>query len=402
MADIVQGLFGVSPESMKAQHDAQFQQQNLQLAQLGPEAQRFAMLGSGGRALGQAVGGMFGAQDPAMYKQAQENQLLQDVQSGMSPEDMADPVKLNQAIYEAASKANMPELASHAYSNIQTSKALAISQGKDVASTVKSYAEAEKAVKEQLDPFARQLLAAGYTKDSEEYKQAMSDKIKKDTNIPDNTKRSTYAQILLDSGLVEGSPEFKTEMLKFAKSELEGKKKGSGNVVIGGISIDTGKLSEAAGTAIGKDAAAIEESYGMVGDLKKARNMLTDGIFAGPYGPKEMDIAKFSRQNLKKVANTQKFKSYVANVVIKRLKDIGGNDTEEERNYLEAMVGGDISQELPAIQSAIDSAESKIQAKIDRTKLQVESAGKKQPMPLNPLKPNRRFNTATGQFEVIK
>lgn len=402
MADIVQGLFGVSPESMKAQQDAVNQAQQLQLAQLTPQQQQFMLMGQGGRALGQAVGGMFGAQDPAIYKQAQENKLLQDIQASLSPEDLQDPVKLNQAIYEASSKANMPELASHAYSNLQAGKALAISQGKDTAATVKSYAEAEKALKEQLDPFARQLLAAGYTKDSPEYKKAMTDKIKKDTNIPDNVKRSTYAQILLDAGLVEGSPEFQTEMLKFAKSELEGKAKGTGNVNIGGISIDTGKLSEAAGTAIGKDAAAIEESYGMVNDLKKAKNMLTEGIYAGPYGPKEMSIAKFSRQNLKKVANTQKFKSYVANVVIKRLKDIGGNDTEEERNYLESMVGGDISQELPAIEAAIDSAEQKIQAKIDRTKLQVESAGKKQPIPLNPLKPNKRFNPASGKIEVVQ
>lgn len=121
MADIVQGLFGVSPESMKAQQDAQFQQQQVQLAQLDPQQQRFVQMGAGGRALGQAVGGMFGAQDPAMYKQAQENKLLQDVQSGMSPEDMADPVKLSTAVYQAALKANLPDLANHAYSNLQAS-----------------------------------------------------------------------------------------------------------------------------------------------------------------------------------------------------------------------------------------------------------------------------------------
>ena len=122
MADIVQGLFGVSPESMKAQQDAVNQAQQLQLAQLTPQQQQFMMMGQGGRALGQAVGGIFGAQDPALYKQAQENKLLQDVQASLSPEDLQDPVKLNQAIYEASSKANMPELASHAYSNIQAGR----------------------------------------------------------------------------------------------------------------------------------------------------------------------------------------------------------------------------------------------------------------------------------------
>lgn len=141
MADIVQGLFGVSPESMKAQQDAVNQAQQLQLAQLTPQQQQFMLMGQGGRALGQAVGGLFGAQDPAMYKQAQENKLLQDVQASLSPEDLQDPVKLNQAIYEASSKANMPELASHAYSNIQLAKANQIGQAKELAQAGKINAE---------------------------------------------------------------------------------------------------------------------------------------------------------------------------------------------------------------------------------------------------------------------
>lgn len=113
--------------------------------------------------------------------------------------------------------------------------------------------------------------------------------------------------------------------------------------------------------------------------------MLNKGIFAGPYGPAQMKIAKTTRQNLGKVANTEKFKSYVASNVIKRLKDIGGNDTQEERAYLESMVGGDITFEPEAILAVIESGERKIKDKIARTQQQVESAGKGQPISVSPL-----------------
>lgn len=149
MAEIVQGLFGVSPELFKQQQDAQFKAQALAEANLSPQQQRYYQMSIMGRDVGRAIGGLLGAEDPQLARQTKENQLLQQVQSSLSPEDMQDPYKLSAAVYQAAMQANMPELANHAYQNMQVARSQAISEGKDVALTTKAYSEAQKALKEK-------------------------------------------------------------------------------------------------------------------------------------------------------------------------------------------------------------------------------------------------------------
>lgn len=147
MAEIIQGLFGVSPETLKAQQEAQFQQQTLNLAQLGPEAQRFALMTSGGRALGQAVGGLFGAQDPAMYKAQQENTLIQETLSSLTPEQQQNPMAVHQAIFDMAQQRGLTDLANKSLANIQTAKTAEIGQAKELAQAGKINAEVASNVK---------------------------------------------------------------------------------------------------------------------------------------------------------------------------------------------------------------------------------------------------------------
>jgi hypothetical protein len=399
-AEIVQGLFGVSPQSMKAQLDAQNQAQQMQLASLSPEQQRFMMMGQGGRAAGQALGGLFGAQDPMMMANNQSNDLVGQVLSGLTPEQQQDPMAVHTAIYNAAMQAGDMELANRSYGQIQQAKTTALSNDKIAASTALDIKKASADAKNTKLPIEKLYDAYEEAKNTNPAKakvllQAL------DKEVRNDPKYSGKAQELVDANLVYGSDEFNAKMLEYIQSDITGKSKGSGNVNLGGISIDSGKISEEAGKLVGKDAAAIESQYAALDDFAAAKKMLQAGIFAGPYGPSEMKIAKFSRQNLEKVSNTEKFKAYVAQNVIKRLKDIGGNDTQEERDYLEAMVGGDITFEYDAILAMINSGEAKIQKMIDRTKYQVNSAGKGQPIPLDRLGPTKRFNRQTGKMEVI-
>jgi hypothetical protein len=121
-AEIVQGLFGVSPQSMKAQLDAQNQAQQMQLAQLNPEQQRFMMMGQGGRAAGQALGGLFGAQDPMMAANNQSNDLVGQVLSGLTPEQQQDPVAVHTAVYQAALASGNNEIANRALQGLTEAK----------------------------------------------------------------------------------------------------------------------------------------------------------------------------------------------------------------------------------------------------------------------------------------
>ena len=56
MAEIVQGLFGVSPDIFRKQQDAQFRAQALAEAQLNPEQGMIYNAAMGGRQFGRALG----------------------------------------------------------------------------------------------------------------------------------------------------------------------------------------------------------------------------------------------------------------------------------------------------------------------------------------------------------
>ena len=122
MAEIVPGLFGVSPELFKQQQDMQFRAQALAEAKLDPEQGMIYDAAIRGRNIGRTIGGLLGAEDPVLARQTKENNVLQQVQSSLSTEDMRDPYKLSAAVYEAAMQANLPELASNAFQNMQAGK----------------------------------------------------------------------------------------------------------------------------------------------------------------------------------------------------------------------------------------------------------------------------------------
>jgi hypothetical protein len=94
MAEVVNSLFGVTPESLQAQRDAALQQQALQYAQLDPFQRATAAIYSGANRLGGAVGGMLGAQDPEMMRLQQRQNMLQEL-------DLTNPESLKQGIQTA-------------------------------------------------------------------------------------------------------------------------------------------------------------------------------------------------------------------------------------------------------------------------------------------------------------
>lgn len=68
MANVTESLFGITPEALMAQREAALQQQAAQYAQLSPmQAARAGFYATGNR-LGNAIGGLLGAEDPELQK----------------------------------------------------------------------------------------------------------------------------------------------------------------------------------------------------------------------------------------------------------------------------------------------------------------------------------------------
>jgi hypothetical protein len=94
MADVMNSLFGVSPESLQAQRDAALQAQAMKYAELDPFQRATSGIYAGANRLGGAIGGMLGAQDPEMMRLQQRQSMLQGL-------DLTNPESLKQGIQAA-------------------------------------------------------------------------------------------------------------------------------------------------------------------------------------------------------------------------------------------------------------------------------------------------------------
>jgi len=94
MAEVVNSLFGITPESLQADRDAALQAQALQYAKLNPFERANVGIYTGVSRLGNAIGGMLGAQDPEMMRLQQRQNMLQEL-------DLTNPTSLKQGIQTA-------------------------------------------------------------------------------------------------------------------------------------------------------------------------------------------------------------------------------------------------------------------------------------------------------------
>jgi hypothetical protein len=79
MTQIVESLFGVSPERYQQQKDAALQQEALAYAQLDPLQRATAGIYAGARQLGGGIGRMLGGEDPGMRRVTEQDQIIRSI-----------------------------------------------------------------------------------------------------------------------------------------------------------------------------------------------------------------------------------------------------------------------------------------------------------------------------------
>jgi len=89
MADIVAGLFGLTPQMYGEQQRTSALAEGIRLAQLDPAARGAAMTYAGARGLGNAIGGAFGIEDPQLKMISARNTVAQQI-------DQTDPESILQ------------------------------------------------------------------------------------------------------------------------------------------------------------------------------------------------------------------------------------------------------------------------------------------------------------------
>lgn len=139
-----------------------------------------------------------------------------------------------------------------------------------------------------------------------------------------------------------------------------------------------GRIAEARseGKDVGEQRALIQGKKEALSSVRDAKRLLDEGIYTGFYANVQLTGAKaIPGIDTTKAARTEEFKSMIGNVVIPRLKEFGGNDSNEELRYLQKVVGGEITMEDKALKRVVADAERKIDAGVKRLEARGQSVG---------------------------
>ena len=399
------GLFTTPEQYRLSQQQAQ-EAQAIQYANLSPRAKADYGFYSAGQQLAGAIGGALGGVDPQLKLISQRQQLLNQL-------DQSDPASFAR-VAKMASDAGDQELAfgvAEAGRKAQSEINLATQRAREaqlkpvvVDGRVVNPNTGQVIYESPAKPEKEKFVVVGNALVSE-----ATGKVIYEGDKPE--KYSDFARKLIEVGLTPGTEPFQKRMLEHINAVTKGASQGTGNVTIGGISIDTGAAAKEAGKVIGGNVANIESQFSLKTGINDALKLIDKGIYAGAYGPEKGFIAKYSLGTVgdpKKVRNTEVFMANIGEIVIPRLQQFGGNDSNEELKYLQKVVAGDQRLEPESMQRILASAEKKIANNIRRLQEQAKSSGTGSPLPIQPMESappvprvTKRLNPNTGKIESV-
>ena len=375
MAEVMNSLFGITPESLMARRDQELQAQAMQYAKMDPFQRATSQIYMGANRLGGAVGGLLGAQDPEMMRLQQRQGMMQGL-------DLTNPESLKQGI-EAAMRNNDYALVGELTDRYEAANKNALNTRVQESVITKNIRERAAA-----DPFQKLLETGKYTPASlKKYKESedVAELELKGSDAKTQVVDTADGQLLINSATGE-------IIANVGKKPV---KAGIGSEIAAGLSPIMGaiakgqaqKSGEAAGTDVGKQSAAIEGKYTALNSVDDALKVVKKGIYAGGYGPLEEGLAKYSKGVLadkQRLVNTEEFRSYIGNVVIPRLTEFGGNDSVEELKYLKSVMAGETTMESKSIEKILGKAKENIERGIKRVQQQQKAIGEGKQLPTGP------------------
>jgi hypothetical protein len=408
--NIVTSLFGLNPQMFGEQQRRSALNEGIALAQLDPASRGAAMTYAGARGLGGAIAGAMGIEDPQLKMISARNSIAQQIDQ-TNPESILQGAQMLAQMGDQQGAMALAQYARQAQSEMaltQQRTAVATRERQQAVPKEIVIANEKARITDQIDQLRMQEPTPENTRASRILTtqlaelEKLDDKSKRTVVVgnalvdattgaeiykgPDTQKYSEFAKTLIDAGLTPGTEPFQKRMLEYATKKVEGAGKGTGNVTIGGINVDTGAAAKKASEVIGTNLANIESQFSLKTAFDDAMKIVNQGIYAGAYGPEKQFVAKFTGiGSPQKVENTEVFMANIGEIVIPRLQQFGGNDSNEELKYLQKVVAGDLRMEPKAMLRVLESAERKTRNNIERLQKQVSSAGKNEPLSTAPI-----------------
>ena len=328
MAEVMNSLFGMTPESIQAQREAALQTQAQQYAQLDPFQRATAGIYAGANRLGGAIGGMLGAQDPEMMRLQQRQGMLQNI-------DLTNPESLKQGIQTAMQNKDY-QLVSELTNRYQSAVASGLAARKTESEIAKNMRE-----KAGADPVQQLLRTGKYTIASlGNYEQSgnIADLVPVDPNEPTALSETSEGIFLVNKkdgtkiARIGSAPERGTKNIVNvdAKGEAEFSKE------LG--KLDAKKVSDA-GTARDNALATVRS----LNQLEKLDNQgLISGSFAtGRVGATNLlnTLGLASPEDQQRLASSQNYQKVAGDVILGVLGGkLGAGFSNEDRKFIEGLV----------------------------------------------------------------
>lgn len=402
MAEVVNSLFGITPESLMAERENALQQQAMQYAKMDPFQRATAGIYAGANRLGGAVGGLLGAQDPEMMRLQQRQQLLQGA-------NISDPkvlreraaVALQQNDYAAAQ-----QLANRAM-DIEAKQA---SIAKDSAAAIKDLRIPTPT--DSRTPEEKNAATYALTKGvvgSPEYKTAFSDKFvelttkegSKPTKVgvtSDGTQRAVYSDGKTQF-VFANDPEGK--LVK--KTYVGGVDQTTAKVTATASTQAEGKYAETFGTGLANKDLALKDladaAPTALESVKTTRNLLDSGkVFTGTGAGVKLNVLALG-QSLgvtganadEVVANTQQLQQKRSQAVLNQIKTsglgAGQGFTDKDLQFLQDASAGRITLSAETLRRQLDLEEKAFKTSAKRWNERLKTMDQKMvsTMGLNPV-----------------
>jgi hypothetical protein len=357
MAEVMNSLFGITPESLIAQREAKAQQEAMQYAQLAdPFARANYQIYKGASGLGNQLAGMLGAQDPEMMRITQRQQLVQQAQ----PKDATGWQALAQQLYQSGDTPGAQE----AMAKAQALKTSALTVEKIQSEIEKNKAEAVKDLRIPTPTDVRtpeEKNAATYaltqgTVNSPEYKSAFSDKfaelITKEGAKPtkvgitsDGTQRAVYSDG--KTQFVFGNdPEGKLVKKNYVGGVDQTTAKTNVSVGDKGKSAFVEKLNELDAKKVAAAIEARENAIGMQDSLNNLANLNDTALISGSFASGRIGAANLlSTLNLvndtdkNTLANSESYQKISGDAVLRMLGGkLGSGFSNDDRKFIIGLV----------------------------------------------------------------
>ena len=292
MAEVINSLFGITPESLQAQRDQALQQEAMQYAKMDPFQRATAGIYTGASRLGGAIGGMLGAQDPAMAQAAQRQSLLQQTR----PQDASGWKSLAQQLWQSKDVQGAQE----ALAKAQALEAASLEADKTRSIIAKNTADQKAAAtpadiqKAQRIAAIKQAIPAYEQAGDTTSAQLLKNELK---SLEPAASLSPFGKLLTEAGIAEGSDQYKKLVKDFADATLAGEKKGKGTTITNVVGKNAGDI-----VSLRKDVQATTKPYqdqldAATDAIELANNAIKTGNFA--------TVSTLSRSLAKAAGETQ-------------------------------------------------------------------------------------------------